>query len=155
MNTLLDREQGKSAIKCCDWHKQNDWILSVGNEKGQLIIWDTRNDLQPLQRRQAHSESIQSLSCDSSDVSRIMTGSKDQTVRVWSSTTNSKQQQQGIFLTHEHKIHREHVKTVDWNIHNPHVVTSAGIDQALICTSLHSITQVREYEVEGTLIVSN
>ncbi|KAG2381671.1 hypothetical protein C9374_006055 [Naegleria lovaniensis] len=136
INTLLDREQGGSPLKCCDWHKQNDWILAVGNDKGQLIIWDTRNDLQPIQRRQAHSASVQCLSFDSSDVSRVMTGSKDQTLRVWSSITNSKQQQEGIYLTQEHKIHREYVRTVDWNIHNPNIITSG----------------MREYEVEGSLV---
>lgn len=154
INTLLDREQGGSPLKCCDWHKQNDWILAVGNDNGQLIIWDTRNDLQPIQRRQAHSASVQCISFDSSDVSRIMTGSKDQTLRVWSSITNSKQQQEGIYLTQEHKIHREYVRTVDWNIHNPNIVTSGSMDQSMVAVPLAYMTQVREYEVEGSLVVS-
>ncbi|KAF0985066.1 hypothetical protein FDP41_000105 [Naegleria fowleri] len=152
INTLLDREQGGSPLKCCDWHKQNDWILAVGNDNGQLIIWDTRNDLQPIQRRQAHSASVQCISFDSSDVSRIMTGSKDQTLRVWSSITNSKQQQEGIYLTQEHKIHREYVRTVDWNIHNPNIVTSGSMDQSMVAVPLAYMTQVREYEVEGSLV---
>ncbi|KAL9643448.1 hypothetical protein ABK040_010063 [Willaertia magna] len=151
VNTLLDREQGKSAIKCCDWHKQNDWILGVGNENGQLVIWDTRNDLQPLQRRQAHSSALLSVSFDSFDVNRLMTGGKDQTLRIWNSVIDSSKQQ-GIYLTNEHKIHREAITSLDWDIHNPGVVTSVSTDETLVCAPISHMTVVKEYEVKGNLV---
>lgn len=130
----------------------------MGNKKGQVLLWDTRNYLQPLQRRYAHGTAnkpsiVMDIRFDTNNSQRFATCSDDHSVRIWQ--TSNSQQQQGVYLAQEHKLHRKKVNAIDWNIHNAESITSASSDHSLICCSLASMVQVTEYEKDGKLIVSN
>lgn len=190
VNTMADRSSsgdsssggggGSSGLTCLDWHKRDDWLIGVGDRTGQVLLWDTRNSLQPLQRRVAHGSdhhhrsattksSVNDLRFDTNDCDRLVTCSEDHSLRIWSMSSDSKrssqqrqqqqqqpqqqQKQQGIYLTHEHKFHRRAVRAVDWNIHNADSITSGAADHSFINCSLARMVQVTEYEKDGQLIV--
>ncbi|KAL0490470.1 peroxin [Acrasis kona] len=154
VNTLLDRKQ-PTALKCCDWHKRDDWLLAVGNIYDQVVIWDTRNSLQPLTRRYAHGSksksnksSVTDIKFDFKQPDRLMTCADDRTVRVWNTKGGT------IYLTNEHLVHREKVHAVDWNPHDPDVICSASADGTCVSASLSQITQVNEFQdIDGQLKV--
>lgn len=93
-----------------------------------MVIWDTRNDLQPLKRRFVHRDAVTCVKFDTVKPDRLATCSKDRMVRIFDT-------KDGILLTHEHKIHTSGVYSIDWDIHNPNIITSAGHDKTVI-TSL-------------------
>lgn len=160
VNTMLDRTD-PAALTCLDWHKRDDWLIGVGDRKGQVLLWDTRNSLQPLQRRYAHgsnkanqksaNHTVNDLRFDSNDCNRFATCSEDHSLRIWSMSDDA--QKQGIYLTNEHKFHRRAGRAVDWNIHNADSITSGGADHSLIDCSLSQMVKVTEYEKDGQLIV--
>jgi WD40 repeat protein len=154
VNTLMDRTD-PAPLSCVDWHKKDDWLIGVGNKKGQVLLWDTRNYLQPLQRRYTHGTAkrpsiVTDIRFDTNNSQRFATCSDDHSVRIWK--VSDSQQQQGVYLTQEHKLHRKKVNAIDWNIHNAESITSASSDYSLICCSLSSMVQVTEYEKDGKLI---
>ena len=129
--------------------------MGVGNKNGQVLLWDTRNFLQPIQKRYAHGSktkhaAVNDIRFDTNDVQRFATCSDDSTTRIWQTSTD--QQHQGIYLKQEHKIHRKAVNAVDWDIHNVDAITTAGSDQSLICCSLDKIVQVKEHQRDGRLV---
>jgi WD40 repeat protein len=163
VNTLMDR-QSPGALRCCDWHKRDDWLLAVGNANEQVVIWDTRNSLQPLLRRYAHGNAkkrskavhaVGDVRFDSRDVNRFITASEDHTVRVWTTRDpGTEAESNGIFLINEHQIHRAGVKSVDWNVFDPDLISSGGADCSIVSCSLRTITQVKEYRnLKGELVV--
>lgn len=141
----------------------------MGNTSEQVIIWDTRNSLQPLFRRYAHGSSkkqsktriaVSDVRFDSNDANRFITAGEDHSVRVWSTRDTSAENKRdedssGIYLTEEHLIHRQEVNAVDWSIHDPNLIVSVSADNTVVSCSLSQITQVKEYEnLEGALVVS-
>lgn len=169
VNTLLDRGQavdghnsgsgnGSSSVSvsgdpvpllCCDWHKAHDWLLAVGNTADQALVWDIRNTLQPLKRRSAHRGPVSCVKFDTCRPDRLATcSSGDRTVRVWDVSGD------GIYLTHEHRVHRRGATHVDWDVHRDSVITSCGMDGAVICKPLDSITQVSEQYRAGRLVTT-
>lgn len=155
VSTLLDRQATGSgephALRCCDWHKGHDWMLAVGSEAGQVLVWDVRNTLQPLKRRGAHRGG--GVACvkfgTGSGLDGLATCStRDRTVRVWDTAGD------GIYLTHEHRAHRGGVTHVDWDPHRPGVITSCATDGTVMCRPLDGITQVNERYIEGRLVTT-
>ncbi len=152
VNTLLDREsstntQSPCSVISCDWHKREDYILAAANSQDQILIWDIRNSLQPLKRRFAHMGSVTNIKFDTTQPGRLASCGSDATVRIWNTESD------GIYLTHEHKIHRKGVHAVDWNVFSPHSITSVGQDQSIIVAPLDSMVQLHEQYQDGVLQV--
>jgi WD40 repeat protein len=95
--------------------------------------------------------SVNDIRFDTNNSQRFVTCSEDHTLRIWKTSTD--RQQQGIYLTNEHKLHRKAVKAADWDIHNSDAITSAGADHTIVCCSLSEMVQVQEFEKDGELIV--
>nr|QRZ58750.1 Gsp-co-occurring protein 1 [Malawimonas jakobiformis] len=146
VTTLFDRESG-SAMLCCDWHKSDDWLLAVGSANRHIYIWDTRNPLMPVMRREAHRGAVRSVRFDTTHPSRLLTGAEDGVTRAWSI-------HEGIFLTHEHRLHAGAVTAVDWTVHDSALMTScgSGADASLVSVPLQAVQQVREVERDGRLV---
>ena len=78
---------GSDGAGACyaDWHEalvRGDIVYS-GNDRGELMAWDTRAPLHMTDVVRAHGDSVRSLRCVSATT--VVTGSLDGVVKVWDS----------------------------------------------------------------------
>lgn len=106
----------------------------MGTNDHTLMVWDTRNPLQPiLLQPEAHYSNKGGIAdvaydCNEEHVNRIVSCSKlDRSVRIWNTSNTSN----ALTLQHEYKYHAQGVNCVDWNMHETGVVVSASDDGVL------------------------
>jgi peroxin-7 len=134
ISSLSDRKD-MCPLKGIDWHKRDDWIISVATSHDKFLIWDVRNSLQPIKLQLAHAGIIYDIKFDTTNPDNIATCGKDRVVRIWDTKS-------GIQLLSQHKLHQSKVNAIDWNIHNPNVITSVGYDAKCITSPLTKMSKL-------------
>lgn len=125
----LFKVQLESPLNSIAPNPLNQFILSVGDNKGNIKTFDLRNTSEPLFKSSSHHDlSISCLEWNYENGSILASGSEDKTVKIWDMAKHDEKDNGLIFV---HAGHLFGVNDISWNPNDDKMIASVSDDNTL------------------------